>query len=303
MNQTICIYHANCADGFTAAWCVQQSAIGPATHFVPASYGDAPPDVTDANVLIVDFSYKRAVLERMAEVANCVIVLDHHKTAADDLRGFVEPQPWCAQPTFDGRPPLAVEFDMERSGAQMAWDFFMRPRARGTTGPGIARPALVDYVADRDLWRWELPDSRAVSTWVASFPMTFGAWTSLAHQLDDARLFKSAVAEGEAIARFQQKAVQDAVGASRRDMVIGGYRVPVANVPFFFASDGAGGMAETAPFAATYYDTKGGVRAFSLRSRGDFDVSEIAKRYGGGGHKNAAGFAMPLGWEGDEETL
>jgi nanoRNase/pAp phosphatase (c-di-AMP/oligoRNAs hydrolase) len=30
--------------------------------------------------------------------------------------------------------------------------------------------------------------------------------------------------------------------------------------------------------------------AYSLRSIGDFDVSELAKRYGGGGHKNSAGF-------------
>jgi len=28
----------------------------------------------------------------------------------------------------------------------------------------------------------------------------------------------------------------------------------------------------------------------SLRSQGDLDVSEIAKRHGGGGHKNAAAF-------------
>ena len=29
---------------------------------------------------------------------------------------------------------------------------------------------------------------------------------------------------------------------------------------------------------------------FELRSTGDFDVSKIAVKYGGGGHMNAAGF-------------
>jgi nanoRNase/pAp phosphatase (c-di-AMP/oligoRNAs hydrolase) len=33
---------------------------------------------------------------------------------------------------------------------------------------------------------------------------------------------------------------------------------------------------------------------FSLRSRGELDVSAIAKKLGGGGHKNAAGFQLPL---------
>ena len=68
MTRTICIYHANCADGFTAAWAVRQ-ALGSGVEFVPAGYGDEPPDVDDADVVIVDFSYPRAVLERMAKWA------------------------------------------------------------------------------------------------------------------------------------------------------------------------------------------------------------------------------------------
>lgn len=32
----------------------------------------------------------------------------------------------------------------------------------------------------------------------------------------------------------------------------------------------------------------------SLRSNGDYDVSAIAKAFGGGGHKNAAGFEVPI---------
>jgi nanoRNase/pAp phosphatase (c-di-AMP/oligoRNAs hydrolase) len=60
-------------------------------------------------------------------------------------------------------------------------------------------------------------------------------------------------------------------------------------------------MAQEAPFAACYYD-KPGARVFSLRSRGDdgMDVSAIAAIYGGGGHRNAAGFQAATGWEGDQ---
>lgn len=51
--------------------------------------------------------------------------------------------------------------------------------------------------------------------------------------------------------------------------------------------------------AACYWDTPEG-RVFSLRSTDTGpDVSEIAKAYGGGGHAHAAGFRVPLGWEGE----
>ena len=53
-------------------------------------------------------------------------------------------------------------------------------------------------------------------------------------------------------------------------------------------------MAQGQPFAVCYWDTLQG-RVFSLRSTDDgMDVSEIAKQYGGGGHRNAAGFTVSL---------
>ena len=53
-------------------------------------------------------------------------------------------------------------------------------------------------------------------------------------------------------------------------------------------------MAESEPFAACYLDTADS-RVFSLRSRreGGVDVAKIAESYGGGGHRNAAGFRVP----------
>lgn len=83
------------------------------------------------------------------------------------------------------------------------------------------------------------------------------------------------------------------LGVVVREFVIGGYAVPVANLPYTMASDAGHKLAESAPFGACYWDTPEG-RVFSLRSQGEFDVSEIAKQYGGGGHKNAAGFRVPF---------
>src|SRR5438128_5239442 len=96
------IYHGpECWDGFCGAWLIHRFMPGP-TDFHPAQYGEPPPDVRGRDVMVLDFSYPRDLLERMAAEANSFVVLDHHETAQTDPEGL----PYCT-------------FDMERSGAQL----------------------------------------------------------------------------------------------------------------------------------------------------------------------------------------
>ena len=281
----LCIYHGNCADGFGAAWVVNKYFHGN-VDFFPGFYGKEPPDVTGREVIMVDFSYKRPVLEKMAESAQMILILDHHKTAAEDLAGYREPI-WGAQDMSEG---IWAVFDMNRSGAGLAWDFLF---------PLAPRPKLIDHIEDRDLWRFNLGGSAELHVALMSYPNDFATWDHWMRP--DLNGLPELLVEGIAIERKLKQDVAHLLGAATRSMVIGGVEVPVANLPYMMASEGAGNMAETAPFAATYYDGKD-ARHFSLRSRGaeGMDVSEIAKRYGGGGHRNAAGFQMPIGWEGDQ---
>ena len=296
LSRPLCIYHGNCADGFTAAWAVWlrlQDA-----EFVPGFYGTPPPDVAGRDVIIVDFSYKAPELAAMANVARSLVVLDHHKTAEAELSWLPR-----ARPTWDqhiqaahndhimGANGAAALFEADHSGAYMAWRFFH---------PDRAVPHLVLHVEDRDLWRFALPGTREIQAVLFSHPYDFGRWNSLAKRLEMLEGKAKMVFEGEAIERKHHKDVAELVRVTRRQMRIGGVVVPVANLPHTLASDAGNLMAGEAPFAACYFD-KPGARVFSLRSRGSAgaDVSEIAKRYGGGGHRNAAGFQAPPGWEGD----
>lgn len=109
------------------------------------------------------------------------------------------------------------------------------------------------------------------------------------------------VVEGEAIERKHFKDIAELISVTRREMVIGGTRVPVANLPYTLTSDAGHKMAmeHESRIGGCYWDTPDG-RVFSLRSTDDGpDVSAIAKLYGGGGHAHAAGFRVALGWEGD----
>jgi oligoribonuclease NrnB/cAMP/cGMP phosphodiesterase (DHH superfamily) len=283
-----------------------RKALGNDVEFHAGVYGDPPPDVANRDVIMVDFSYKRPVLEGLLRSgdlnqANTILILDHHKTAAAELVGVREPEGLGGRGAFDPAYwrgkwerdvdwPVRAVFDQERSGAQIAWDFFY---------PGSPRRRLVDYVGDRDLWRFEAWMSREVNALISANDYTFENWYFLERQLESATEIVQVAAMGSAIEKKHNRDVKLLVDLLKRRITIGGICVPVANIPYTHTSEAGHLMAQNEPFAACYWDTADG-RTFSLRSTDTgLDVSEIAKRYGGGGHRNASGFRVPLGWEGD----
>lgn len=274
MTRPLCIYHGHCDDGFAAAWCVRQAV--PDAEFYPGVYQQQPPDVTDRDVLLVDFSYKRPVLLRMAKRTRSILILDHHKTAAEDLSGFPEPEPFGSW--IDAEPPkVCALFDMNRSGATLAWDYFF---------PNKPRPEFINYIEDRDLWRRELPDNDLFTIALRSYPQDFSIWDALV-------LGRAAplIAEGRSIHRYYRLRVEE-LKRNAYQAVLAGHPAWVTNAPYFAASEVAGELAEHegAEFGACFHQFSNLRWGYSLRSRGDFDVSEIARQFGGGGHKNAAGF-------------
>lgn len=265
------IYHHNCADGFSAAWCFHHAystgGARPYPDFVPGRYGYPAPDCTGRHVYLVDFSYKRPVVEQMLQQALSVTLIDHHKTALEDLAGL---------------PGLNQYTDLERSGATLAWDYLF---------PGQPRPLLLGHVEDRDLWRFQLGGTRQISAHMFSLDYSFDIWDKL--MAADAHDLVAMTAQGAAIERKHRKDVAELVKTCRRRITIGAHQVWAASLPHTMASDAGEAMCQGEPFAAVYWDTAEH-RQFSLRSRdGGLDVSEIAATYGGGGHQHAAGFRVP----------
>lgn len=258
----LCIYHGNCADGFGAAWAVRH-ALGDDVEFHAGHYGHEAPEVTGRDVIMVDFSYKRDVLLKMAMAANSVTILDHHKSAESDL--------------VDLPGNVTAIFDMNRSGAMMAWEYFNKGEA----------PMLIKHIQDRDLWRFKLPFTKEIQAAVFSYEYNFGAWDWLMN-----RPMELLAKEGNAILRKHMKDVNELIRVAAHRAVIAGYNVPVMNAPYFYSSEAGNIMSENEPFAACYYETEKG-RVYSLRSQEyGVDVSVIAALFGGGGHKNAAGFRL-----------
>lgn len=269
MTRPLCIYHANCQDGFTAAWVVWKALDGDC-DFHPGVYQDPPPDVTDRVVYLVDFSYKREVVKKMLTEASQLTILDHHKSALEDLLGL-------------SAPNLTGDFDLNRSGAGITWDYFFAPGNR---------PQLVNHVEDRDLWRFVNPRTRDYSARLFAEDYDFDTWDAVNRMQGGEYL--AFCDQGAAINKKHMKDVRELVKTCQRPMRIGGKIVPAASLPYTLTSDAGNLMAQDVAFAACYWDTPAG-RVFSLRSvEGGDDVALVAQAYGGGGHKHASGFRIPF---------
>lgn len=280
-NRPMVIYHGNCADGFAAAWCFWRK-YGDGADYIAGVYQQPPPGVAGRDVYLVDFSYKRTVVEQMLREARSVTLIDHHKSAIDDLRHLKSDM----VATNNNNNGMGDNFgwycDLNRSGATLAWDYLFH---------GEPRPLLLGHIEDRDLWRFKLSGTREIQANVFSHEYSFEQWDKLM-SAGHAELLQMTVA-GAAIERKHHKDIRELLSVAKRRMVIAGHDVPVASLPYTLSSDAGHAMAQGEPFAACYMDTATG-RVFSLRSADDgLDVSAIATMYGGGGHKHAAGFTVP----------
>lgn len=263
MTEKLCIYHGNCADGFTAAWVVKK--VHPDCKFHAGFYRDVPPAIRGKIVYIVDFSYPREMMELIVNEAARVIHIDHHETAIRNMEGF-------SNPKFESfYSPENTE-----SGAMLCWKYFF---------PSVEVPDIIKHVDDRDRWKFKLEGTREIAANMFSYEYTFENWDMLMEQELDTQ-----IREGSAIQRRMVKDIKELSQVVVRRVNIAGYNVPCANVPYQFGSDMCSFLAKDEPFAAYYYD-KPTHREFGLRSIPDgVNVAEIAEQFGGGGHSTASGF-------------
>ncbi len=272
----VCFYHAGCPDGFGAAWATYQ-AWGDDARYVARRHEHTiePDDYRDAWVAYVDIAPGNEELLALGRVASQVTVLDHHVTAHE--RYHSDPG------VVNQMEELGHEilYDMDHSGAVLSWLYFSE---------GAPLPDLLRYVEDQDLWNWQLLDSQEVNAAIAARPHRFDAWTELA-----ARPIEELAAEGRPIVRANRMEVERLV-PSAHPLLVGGKFVEAVNATNN-RSDIGHELAERKAYAVKWgcvYRISRDVVHATLYSIGDVDVGRVASAYGGGGHRNAAGFSVPL---------
>ena len=256
------IYHADCTDGFGAAYSAWK-LLGNRAEYHACKHGTPPPPVKGKNVVILDFAFNNPTTKKMIEDAEALLVIDHHKSAMVELHDISN-----------------THFDMTKSGAMLSWEFFH---------PGKEPPKFIKYIQDRDLWVWELEYSKEFSAAFDMVPFEFEEF----EKFEDDSVFDDAVKRGSYILAYSKTVVKK-VCEKAQLRKLDEKEVLVVNASHWMSEIGTR-LAPDCDFAMIWYwdhdaqHTKVSLRAFHET----VDVSEIAKKFGGGGHKKAAGFQLP----------
>ena len=272
--QPLVLYHGrSCPDGFAAALAARMY-YGAAVQCVGLDHGDVKtladlPALDGRAVYILDFSFGEELLRSMEQRAAKLVLLDHHKSAAEKLTGF---SCRCG----------VVHFDMGKSGARLAWEFFH---------PQAPVPDLIRYVEDRDIWTWQYPESAGFLAALDMEPFDFARWAQIA--AFTAAELQSFMARGQAMDEKFAKLAAD-IAESAEPVVFNGQQGLMVNVPGVFHSlVGEQLSKKSGTFALMWTVGKSGVVKVGLRSQRGFDCIPLAESMGGGGHAQACGFKLP----------
>lgn len=266
------LYHSSCYDGFGSAYAAWKE-FGDNAIYIPVSYGHGlPKGLTGSRfdkVFILDFSFNEDDLLKIKENCETVILIDHHKTAKEMLEPLMGKYNW-----------LKINFDMTKSGALMSWEYF-----RGTYDP---IPMLIQHISDRDLWNFDLEGTNEIHAALVSHPMDFELWDGFEENLTTLKI------EGDTCKRLTSSMVSKICKGAWIGTIGDIGNVPMVNTTIAWSEVGHELLKAfpRVPFVASFTVFENQVM-WSLRSRKDgdnFDVSAVAKKFGGGGHRNASGF-------------
>lgn len=264
----IVFYHGSCPDGFGAAYAAWKK-FGDTAEYVPLTRGDDPmPDVTGKDLYFLDFVYTKEVMDEIAAKANSLVALDHHIGVREVTESF----------------PGSI-FDNDRSGASLAWNYFH---------PNTPLPKLLAHLEDDDLFRFRLPDTRAVLSYLSVRPYDFAAWDELSTLLDTPEESESLLEKMRTYAEYFELLAEFAAEHAKL-VEFEGHRIYFATAhPFKPMKSLVGNLLarKQGPFALVVAAHPKGY-GVSIRGDGSIDVSKIAQKYGGNGHKDSSGFLIP----------
>ena len=266
MKPILILYHKNCPDGFGAAWAAWKKFDDKAEYLAIEHSAPAPNNLKDRKeIYMVDFCYNKPVMEELLKINQNITVIDHHISAKDTVK--------LAKNYF---------YALNHSGSVLSWIYFHKKPI----------PRILKHIEDIDLWKFKLPFTREIMAALELEGFNFKKWNKIASYLEDSKKRKKYIENGKVLMGYRNKLIERIVNGAEK-VNFEKQKAYVANSPVLISEIGNSIVRNKKTIGIIWF-RKSGKIIISLRSDGKTDVSKIAVKYGGGGHKAASGFAWDI---------
>ena len=266
--KNIILYHAKCRDGFGAAWAAWKKFKGTAEYIGLEHHLPLPEGLHGHTLYFLDYTPPESDMQKLLKNNERVVVIDHHVSQEKEAK-------------------MAAEFiyDVGHSAAVLAWRYFH---------PQKKLPRFLLYVEDGDLWNWKVPGSRELLLATEHVPQEFNQWNKLVRDVENPATRRKYIELGKAISGYEHTLIGRIMEDSE-EVAFEGHRARAVNTSVIISQTGNAIVRKLGVRVAILWCKKGKKIIVSLRSDGTVDVSKLAKKYGGGGHRAAAGFSFAWG--------
>lgn len=264
----VVFYHANCTDGFSAAWAAWKK-FGVKAQYVATFHEDPlPPGLKNKEIFTLDMTFPEAITKKLIRTNKRVTAIDHHITSRK-----------TTMLTYK------YSYALHHSGATLAWKYFH---------PGKPVPSLLLSVQDMDLWKFKIKGTTELFAYLELHDFDFRKWSAIAKTFEDLQKRKKILKTGHLIQLYINRLLERQVNNSAHKVSLGGKTVLAANATGAFRSELGNLLAKASPsgMGLVWWENNDGLIAASLRSVGKADVGKLAERFGGGGHKHSASFRV-----------
>lgn len=273
MKSIVILYHKDCPDGFGGAWAAWKK-FGNKTDYIGVEHQTQPLKLKNKEIYLIDFCYsKKEIMKKLLKDNKKVVVIDHHISQKETIKISSK-----------------YIYNLNHSGSVLTWKYFY---------PKKPIPKLLLHIEDMDIWKFKLPKTKELMSALEIYDFNFKIWNKIANDFENKKTKGKYIAEGELILKYEQEII-DRLMKTADEAKFKGYKTAIVNSPVLHSQIGNAFVKRGYPIAAIW-SQKNGKRKISLRSNGKIDVSKIAKEFGGGGHKAAAGFSIntekPLPWK------
>jgi len=299
-----CFYHID-LDGKAAAFCVHSwvgiKEVEQPVEFIPIDYGIPFPFDTikpDEQIWIVDYSITPEEMTGLLEITKDVTWIDHHKTAIEKYSDYPH-------------KIKGIRKDGE-AGCVLTWKYIHWWTARGEgkedfsscRNKDLRVPKCILLTGDRDTWTWKYGDTTkhfySGSQLYNTDPDSSFWWDCMAHETEPLegtgnaahrekglKFWSKLLLQGETVEKYKLQFYGELSRSIGYEVLFEGHNCYAVNVARISSDVFVDLMKQYDILLPHFHNGKQWtVSLYSER----VDVSEIAKRYGGGGHKFASGF-------------